>query len=525
MTLIDAPAATAVPVGAPADRIEGAGLVERADLVDGAELVERYAVPERPGLVERYAAALAALDEVSTEAADYRELPESVLLEINQIGAASRRLVDSHLALVAGEVAFRSRSTLGLSGLAQRLGLRTAEQFVKVTTGSTARDAKTAVRVGVLMHDAATAGEVDENTGVIAENPMPWLAPVTDALASRTLSVDQADAIQTGLAEPDSAITASQLTDAAEELVKACEVGCLDPDALAKLARQVREELDLEGVGLREEERRQKRSLRLYRQPDGTTKLVWIMDPETAATVREVVDRATSPKLGGVRFVDPERQARADSIALDDRTPEQLGSDALVQLIKIGADADPGVLLGSGAPVIRVTATAVALETGIGLGRIDGQASPVSMATVKRLTCFGTIHDVIFDTSLRPLDVGRDHRLFTAKQREAIIVKWGGCAADNCDRPPSWTEIHHIEHWQRDRGRTNVDLGVPLCAHHHRQFHNSGWEIRLDADGRYWLVKPPGADAMGSPPTILSAKGRNMIDLSREPVLPSGRDE
>jgi hypothetical protein len=486
MTLIDTPPASAAEGSAPA------------------------------ALAECFADALAALERVSTEVSDYRQLPESLLLEINQIGAASRRLVDSHLALVAGEVAFRSRPTLGLSGLAQRAGLRTAEQFVKVTTGATGRDATTAVRVGLLMHDAATAGQVDQSTGVVAENPTPWLDPVTKALGARSVSIEQADAIRVGLAGPDSAVTADQLADAAGELVTACLKGRIDPDALAKLARQVREELDVEGVGLREEERRQKRSLRLYPQPDGTTRLVWIMDPETAAVVRDVVDRATSPKLGGVRFVDPERQARADEIFADDRTAEQLASDAVLQLLKLGADADPGVLLGSGAPVIRITATATAVETGVGFGRIDGQMAPVSMTTVKRLTCTGIMRDVIFDASLRPLDVGRDQRLFTPKQREAIIVKWGGCACPDCVRPPSWTEIHHIEHWARDKGRTDVDLGIPLCPHHHRLFHDAGWEVRIDDDGSYWLVKPQDSDGVQPPPTLLAPKGGNMRDLERE---------
>jgi hypothetical protein len=467
-------------------------------------------------LAERFAAALAALQRVSTEVSDYRQLPESVLLEVNQIGAASRRLVDSHLALVAGEVAFRSRPTLGLSGLAQRSGLRSAEQFVKVTTGATGRDANTAVRVGLLMHDAATAGHVDEGTGVVSENPTPWLAPVTDALAVRSVSIEQADAIRTGLSGPDSAVSADQLIDAANELVRACVTGQIDPDALAKLARQVREELDVDGVGLREEERRQKRSLRLYPQPDGTTRLVWIMDPETAAVVRDVVDRATSPKLGGVRFVDPQRQARADEIFADDRTAEQLASDACVQLLKLGADADPGVLLGSGAPVVRVTATATAIETGVGFARIDGQVAPVSITTAKRLTCSGIARDVVFDPSLRPLDVGRDQRLFTQKQREALIVKWGGCACPNCERPPSWSEFHHIEHWLRDHGRTDVDLGIPLCPHHHRQFHDAGWEVRFDEDGRYWLIKPPDSNGVEQQPTMLTPKGGNMRDLERE---------
>ncbi|MEJ1229481.1 MAG: DUF222 domain-containing protein [Galbitalea sp.] len=268
---------------------------------------------------------------------------------------------------------------------------------------------------------------------------------------------------------------------------------------------------------MREEERRARRSLRLFVQPDGMTRLVWVMDPETAATVREVADRATSPKLGGVRFVDPERQAHAERIFHDDRTAEQLASDAFEQLLRLGADADPGVLLGSGAPVIRVTTTATAIESGIGLGRIDGQSAPVSTATVRRLTCSGIAHDIVFDVSLRALDVGRDQRLFTAKQREALAVIWGGCVAEGCDRPPSWCEAHHIDHWLRDHGKTDAADGVLLCKHHHLALHNLGWEIDRQPDGTYWLSRPDPLDPGGAPTrTRLVPNNGNLRDLARD---------
>ena len=228
-------------------------------------------------LVARYAAALAAREAVSMDVAQYRALPESALLAINRMAAESRRLDDLQLAVIAGEIARRSVPELGSRGLAQRAGHRTPEQFVEVTTGSTGRDAVTAVRVGVMVHEAATAGEVDEFTGVVAIPAQPWLAPVTDALADRSISVQSADAIGAGLGTPNSAITEERLLKAAREL---CHAGrSLGPDALAVAARQFRDELDLEGVAIREEERRAKRSLRLFVQPDGTTKLVWIMDP------------------------------------------------------------------------------------------------------------------------------------------------------------------------------------------------------------------------------------------------------
>jgi hypothetical protein len=461
-------------------------------------------------LVARYAAALSALEAVSMDVAQYRALPESVLLSINSMAAASRRLDDAHLAVIAGEIAHRSAPELGSQGLAQRAGHRTAEQFVKVTNRSTGRDAVTAVHVGVLLHEAATAGEVDEVTGVVTVASQPWLAPVTDALAGHSISVASADAIRVGLGSPNSAITEQQLRNAARELCEASR--SLGPDAVAVAARQFRDELDLEGVALREEERRAKRSLRLFVQPDGTTRLVWVMDPETAAVVREMYDRATSPKRGGVRFIDPGQKALADLILADDRTPDQLASDAFEQLLKLGTATDPDFILGTGAPIIRVTTTRRALETGVGLVRIEGQAAPISLRSLERIACSGIVKTIIFDENLQALDLGREQRLYNANQREVLAVKWGGCAAPGCERPPSWCEAHHILFWARDNGKTDTADGILLCKHHHLLFHNNGWEIERNTHSQYRLI-PPKTHDPNQTPILLQPKGNNMRDL------------
>jgi Domain of unknown function (DUF222) len=446
------------------------------------------------------------------DVAQYRALPESVLLSINGMAATSRRLVDSHIAVIAGEIAHRSAPELGSQGLAQRAGHRTAEQYVKITTGSTGRDAVTAVNVGVLLHEAAIAGEVDEVTGVVAVPTRPWLAPVTQALADHRISVESADAIRAGLGSPNSVITEEQLLSAATEL---CEAGrTVGPDALGVAVHQFRDELDLEGVALREEERRAARSLRLFAQPDGTTKLVWIMDTETAAVVREVYDRATSPKRGGVRFVDPQQKTLADQILTDDRTPDQLASDAFEQLLKLGTASDPSFMLGSGAPIIRVTTTRRAVENGVGLVRVEGQTAPISMGALERLACSGIVKPIIFDENLQALDLGREQRLFSPQQREALAVKWGGCAAPGCERPPSWCEAHHIVFWARDKGKTDVADGILLCKHHHLLLHNNGWEIERNPRGEYWLIPPKSHDP-DQTPIPLEPKGGTMRDLKR----------
>jgi hypothetical protein len=472
---------------------------------------------ERPTL-DRYRAVALALADLPTDAALYSGLSEADLLEANQLFARSQVALRNGGALIAGEIAHRSAPELGSQGLAQRSGHRTAVEFVKITTGSTGRDAGTAVRVGELMREASIEGEVDGATGEVSTSSQPWLSPVTVALAERSISIESAEAIRGGLGAPNSAITADQLRDAATQLCEAARHGSpksLDPDAVAREARAFRDELDLEGVAIREQERRAKRSLKLYVQPDGTTKLVWIMDPETAATVRGVYDRTVSPKLGGVRFVDPEHQVLADEIFKDARTPDQLASDGFEQLLKLGADADPQFMLGSGAPVIRLTVPKSAFERGTGIARIEGQDAPVAVSSAWRMSCEAGFSGFVLDQNGPVIDFGREQRFFTRKQREALAVTWGGCAAPGCARPPSWCEAHHIVFWARDKGKTDLADGVLLCRHHHLLFHNNGWEIERDKTSKYWLIPPPEQDPDRKPIELVS-KSAALRDLLRE---------
>jgi hypothetical protein len=260
------------------------------------------------------------------------------------------------------------------------------------------------------------------------------------------------------------------------------------------------------------------------------SRLAWVMDPETAATVKDLYDRATSPKLGGVRFVDPGQSALDDSIRADDRTPAQLASDAFEQLLRAGADAGgvggsagtggtrAGVLLGSGAPIIHIAVTRSAVEGRRGAAHLRGQADPVSIETLERLACSGSHSETGFDSAGVPLDRGRDQRLFTAKQKQVLALKWGGCAHPRCERPPSWTEAHHIDHWLRDHGKSNIADGILLCKHHHLLHHNNGWETRRDGAGRYWLTPPASVDA-AQRRIELHSKSRVMQELAAQQRL------
>jgi Domain of unknown function (DUF222) len=459
----------------------------------GSGLVDRA---HSETLIADFSAAVAALSAVSKNASDYRAIDDSTLLELSRLSATQRQLADTHLALVAGEIAHRSAPELGHSGLAQRTGFRTAEEFVRVSTRSTARDAMTAVRMGRLVRDAAVSGTLDPATGEIELPAQPWLSAVASAITSGTLPVASAESIGNGLGQPNEFISAVMLAMAAERLVG--EADLLDADRLYRRARALRDELDEEGIADRERARHEQRSLHFTKLPNGMSRLVWMLDPESSAIVGDLFDRATSPRRGGPRFVSGENKENAERIEADSRTTEQLASDVFLGLLQHGANADSTELLGTGAAAVRVLVTSSALKGRRGHGRIEGYPDPVSIETVERIACSEGTVVATFDEDGQPLDLGREQRLFSRKQRVTLAARDGGCRWPNCERSPSWTEAHHIEHWHRDKGRTDVAVGILLCKHHHRLAHNNHWEIKREL-GKYWLIPPPDIDPEQSP--------------------------
>lgn len=81
-----------------------------------------------------------------------------------------------------------------------------------------------------------------------------------------------------------------------------------------------------------------------------------------------------------------------------------------------------------------------------------------------------------------------------------------------CERPPSWTEAHHVKFWKRDKGKTDISNGILFCRHHHLELHNNNWEI-IYAAGVYSLVPPAKLDATRTPRPLVS-KSRLMRELA-----------
>ena len=403
---------------------------------------------------------------------------------LGDLGEIKRR-ADAVASVISAELKNRSRPELGHAGLAQSLGVRTPEKLVQRLTGVSAREAVALVKVGEL----TAPPSIDSSPDLPS-----WLGPVGDAVRSGSLTIEAADVIRTGLGSPQEGVPAEALAQAAATLVMLAT--SLTVEQLAVHARHARDELDEAGIADRATALRKRRYLHLSPQSDGMTRISGLLDPESAAIVTGAYDGATSPRRGGPRFVDSEQLARAEALETDPRTVEQIALDSFVELIRIGSAVEPGRILPTHRPEVVVRVTLRDLERRAGSGRFDGQTSPVGIPAVERQICDTGIIPILFDGN-RVVDVGVPQRLFTRRQRLALAERDGGCRFPGCERPPSWTEAHHITQWAKG-GPTSIDNGILLCRHHHLLVHDHGWIIRRDPDpgssgSNGWIIEPPAA--------------------------------
>ena len=470
------------------------------------------------------AARVAALGD---ESSDLRCLPAPDLLAAQAAITTLRRCVDRYAAMAAGEIAHRSTPEHGHSGLAQKAGFVSPEAMLQSIANISRLEAVKLMRVGSFIAESEAAAELAASAashhdadGAGAElgsggpdagldgtgdgntdgrgsflpqfrPPPPWQAPLAAALAAGILSIDAIESIRRALGDVDPAITPEALTAACEHLI-ATSTG-LTPEQLYRKARQLRDSLDEAGIERREKERRDLRSVRTWWDPAGMYCGSFRLPPEEGMIVATAFDEILSPRRGGPRFVDLEAKASAEELLNDPRSTEQIAADGLVDLIRLAVEADPGTMFGRRRPAVRVMVTDQHLHAMAGHGRLEGHPDPVSFATVERHLCDAGTIAVGFDNDGQCVNVGRNQRFFTERQRIGMTLRDGGCMFAGCDRPPSYCEAHHIDEWLRDDGKTDIADGILLCRRHHLLLHNNGWQvIREGAD--YYMRPPADVD-------------------------------
>ncbi|MFU8947820.1 DUF222 domain-containing protein [Mycetocola zhadangensis] len=453
--------------------------------------------------------------------------------------ARAKSELDVVIAAGAGIVAQRSHRDLGYTGWAQSTGDRTAVNLVQRLTGSTKSEAFRQVKLGEAMSEVDAAAQPatpdpDERTaGVTPLRPVPvipWHEPLTRAVHDGVIRSEAATIIMRGLGSPDDRVSADMLRAAAEEIIS--EAAGVHADDLGTRARHLRDRVDPEGVQLRWDQRYEKRKWRFGRTEDGTKSAYVLFDEEGAAWIEAIVGSAMRPRRGGPRMVDPDEAERAEKLRLDERTNDQIIYDVLMGALKAGVQADPTTAFGSRQPGIRVVMTEESLDNRttdtegaehlVGTGYLEDTKDGVPGSVIEKQICISGISPILMETSGTILDVGREQRLHTPKQRVAMAVRDGGCRIQGCDCPPSMTEAHHINEWVAHKGRTDLADGILLCPFHHTLVHTKGYRV-VRIKGQYLLIPPPGLNGERVP-IEMPSKSPLERERLRQLALKTARD-
>lgn len=235
------------------------------------------------------------------------------------------------------------------------------------------------------------------------------------------------------------------------------------------------------------------------------------------------------PQLGGEALLTAlEAATTFDSADVPDehrRTPAQRRADALVSLADAAMRAGELPTGGGRLPQVTLVVPVEALspeadrDPTVAASVTEGGAV-ISHALARRVLCDAAVRRLVVDSAGLPLEVGRATRQWSVAQRQALLALHGGCVLPGCDRPGSWTEIHHVT-WWRNGGRTDIDNGAPLCRPHHTLVHQPGWALTLDPmTHEVTITTPDGTILTGVPsgPTVDVAQRHTLVELPVDAV-------
>ena len=283
------------------------------------------------------------------------------------------------------------------------------------------------------------------------------------ALGSGALSPAHATVIAATTARLPASLSATDRVRVEAALV--AKAKRLDPVRLRQAARRALEvvERDVavvdahEDALLREEETAalERTRLTLHDNHDGTVSGHFTVPTLAGAILRKAIQQLSSPRRRGAHtgpHADPDwarRQGEAFVEVLEHLPTDRLhGKVAATVVVTLDHDK------------LRAQVGAAGLDTG----------DRISAAEARRLACGAGILPAILAGASQVLDLGRTQRFFTEAQRTALATRHTTCAADGCDRPFAWCELHHDQPWSHG-GRTDLKDAIPLCGHHHRQLH------------------------------------------------------
>ncbi len=246
-----------------------------------------------------------------------------------------------------------------------------------------------------------------------------------------------------------------------------------NPETTHRAAQSWAHTLDPQAEAMTQAQQHEARELYLDRTFDGMLSVNGRLDREAGDVLLTAIGALNTPRAAGLGALGGDT---------DQRTSPQRRADALTELCQQVLSAGDLPEVTAERPHLNVTVSLETLEQRAGAPAAQlGHTGPVVAETARRLACDASISRIITDGPSQVLDVGRRTRTISPALRRALVVRDAGCVHPRCDRPPSWTEGHHLR--QRvDGGPTDLANLVLLCRRHHRAQHEGGRALQHRAD-------------------------------------------
>ncbi len=220
----------------------------------------------------------------------------------------------------------------------------------------------------------------------------------------------------------------------------------------------------------------------MTKRGDGSTDIKGRIPDAAAARLRTYLQSITAPRHDANTTGKAEKRTPSRFL---DSTGKRLPSDrvlgeALVLLLD-AMDPDRMPIQAGAATKVIVTIALDQLLAERGMATL-GDGTKITAGAARRMACQAGILPAVLDGKSQVLDYGREKRLFTAAQREAMSLTHRQCQEENCTVPATWCEAHHKQPWALG-GTTNLKDGALLCPWHHQRIHDTHYRHQYLPNG------------------------------------------
>jgi len=449
----------------------------------------------------------------------WAQVQDGELLEIVQLTETVNR--ELYAMQIAQTNQLERRGTAGKHGCTSTAVL--LRQVCRVSVGEARSRALVSKATSQVQHPAGEVGEPER----------PLLA---GALADGTVGSESAAFTARFLKSLPAELDQTMRDLAERTMVEQATLG--DATHLRSVAQDLSMRLDPDGK-LPQDKRAGMTLVFGNRNHAGYTPMTAMLDDETVEKVRQAVEALSAPAAAVEGISDQRSAANRRALALGEiaqyflnsgEAPAHgglrpnvtvfMGLDDLAGRIRpcgncghepTATNAAPGAEnsrpnAGSGSTAATDTNASgpeIPARTGL-LGMLGSSppttifGGPIPAEVARRIACDSRITPIVLGGKGEILDVGRSRYTFPAGLRKALEARDRGCTFPGCDRPPGWTEAHHITPFSMG-GETKLSSAALACDHHHYLIHHSDWEVRIADDGLPEYLPPCWIDLHRTP--------------------------